>query len=101
LLEKNLADLGQPRKMIDQWVDYYNRRRLHAGIKYGRPVDYHFANPKQLIEIRKNKLAKARINRKLGNQRRSNDENRFKQTYLKSPICACLLHGIQKTKSII
>ena len=40
------------------------------------------------IKIRKNKLAKARINRILTNQRSLNEENRSKHTQPKSPICA-------------
>jgi putative transposase len=86
--DKNLQDLGQARVMIGQWVDYYNHERLHAGIKYLRPADYYFGNPEQLIEIRKTKLMKARINRKLENQRRLIEDNRSKQIPDKSPICA-------------
>jgi len=85
---KNMPDLGQARTIIGQWVDYYNHQRLHAGIRYLRPVDYHFGNPDQLIEIRINKLTKARRNRKSENQRRLNQENRSKLKQPKSPICA-------------
>jgi len=86
--DKNLTDLGQTRVMIGQWIDYYNQQRLHAGIRYLRPVDYHFGNPGQLIKIRINKLTMARIKRKSENQRRLNAENRSKQIPDKSPICA-------------
>jgi putative transposase len=86
--DKNLPDLGQARVMIGQWVDYYNHQRLHAGIRYLRPADYHFGYPEQLIEIRKDKLRKAQIHRKLENQRRLNEINRSKQIPEKSPICA-------------
>jgi transposase InsO family protein len=86
--DKNLQNLGQAREMIGRWVDYYNYERLHAGIRYLRPVDYYMGNPEQLIEVRKNKLAEARINRKLINQERLKEANRSKQISRKSPICA-------------
>lgn len=86
--DKELQDLGNARIMIGQWVDYYNHQRLHAGIRYLRPVDYHFGDPDMLVIIRNNKLIKARINRKLENQKRLNEENRSKLKLAKSPICA-------------
>jgi len=86
--DKELQDLGNARKMIGQWVDYYNHQRLHAGIRYLRPVDYHFGDPDKLVNIRKNKLDKAKKQRKQTNQRRLTEENRSKQKQSKSPICA-------------
>ena len=82
--DKELQDLGNARIMIRQWVDYYNCQRLHAGIRYLRPADYHSSDPDKLINIRKNKLDKAR---KQVNQRRLNEENRSKQKQSKSLIC--------------
>ena len=65
-----------------------NHQRLHVGIRYLRPVDYHFGDPDKLVNIRKNKLDKARVNRKLENQRKLNEENRSRLKQSKSPICA-------------
>lgn len=88
MTDKNLKDLGQARIMIGRWVDYYNNQRLHAGIRYLRPADYYLGNPDQLIDIRKDKLRKARIDRKLENHRRLKEANRSKHKLAKSPICA-------------
>jgi putative transposase len=88
LSEKDLKNLSLAREIIGQWVDYYNHQRLHGGLKYLRPANYHFGNPDQLIEIRKTKLAKARQLRKIKNIERLNEANRSNLQPLKSPICA-------------
>lgn len=62
--EEGLADadpesLYEAKAMIAEWVDYYNHRRLHAGLGYLRPVDYYQGNPEALLAERKRKLAEA------------------------------------------
>lgn len=76
LSEKDLKNLGLAREIIGEWVDYYNRHRLHSGINYLRPVDYHLGDPQKLIRIRTEKLARAKEHRKLINQLRSHEVNR-------------------------
>jgi len=76
LSEKDLKNLGLAREIIGEWVDYYNRHRLHGGIQYLRPVDYHFGDPQKLTQIRTEKLARAKEHRKLLNQLRSHEANR-------------------------
>ena len=88
LSEKDLKNLGLAREIIGQWVDYYNRHRLHGGIQYLRPVDYPFGDPENLIRIRKEKLARAKEHRKLINQVRSNGVNRSNLEPSKSPFWA-------------
>jgi len=88
LSEKDLKNLSRAREIIGEWVDYYNHHRLHGGIQYLRPVDYHFGDPENLVRIRKEKLARAREHRKLINQVRSNEVNRSNLEPSKSLFCA-------------
>ena len=52
-------DLYEARQLVVDWVDFYNNQRLHAGLKYLRPVDYYRGNPEELIENRQRKLLEA------------------------------------------
>lgn len=88
LSEKDLLNLGQAREIIGQWVDYYNQKRLHGGIKYLRPIDYYFDNPDKLIAARNEKLAQARKRRITINREMSNQANRSNPIPTKSLIYA-------------
>jgi hypothetical protein len=88
LPEKDLQNLGLAREIIGQWVDYYNQKRLHGGIRYLRPIDYYFANPDKLIDLRKKKLTKARERRIMINRERLNQANRSNPKPSKSLIYA-------------
>jgi putative transposase len=52
-------DLYEARKLVADWVDFYNHRRLHAGLQYLRPVDYYRYDPDELLRERQRKLAEA------------------------------------------
>ena len=52
-------DLYEARQLVEDWVDFYNHRRLHAGLQYLRPADYYRGNPDELIENRQRKLLEA------------------------------------------
>lgn len=64
-----LANLGQARAIITQWVEHYNTERLHAGLGYLTPAEFYCGNPTARIEERRAKLATARRERQ-----RINDE---------------------------
>jgi transposase InsO family protein len=66
--EKSIKDLGQARGVICQWVEEYNNCRLHAGLRYLRPIDYFNGNREKRLEERRTKLTKARKNRIKQNQ---------------------------------
>jgi putative transposase len=38
--EVELGNLGRAREIIGRWVDFYNKRRLHAALQYLPPVEY-------------------------------------------------------------
>ena len=64
LSDKELRDLSHARQIIGEWVVYYNKKRLHAGIMYLRPEDYHVGRQEFLLQERREKLHQARINRR-------------------------------------
>jgi transposase InsO family protein len=86
LSEEELKDLGRAREIVKKWIDYYNNERLHAGIKYLRPRDYHYGEPEKLIQERKEKLRLARKHRQEVNRQRWEEQNRSKETQSKSLI---------------
>jgi transposase InsO family protein len=60
LADHELQDLGQARRIIERWVEEYNERRLHAGLKYLRPADYFRGDPEARLNERHAKLRRAR-----------------------------------------
>lgn len=56
--EKEIKDYWQALKVIEEYVKYYNEKRLHAGIRYLRPADYYRGNPEERLKERREKLAK-------------------------------------------
>lgn len=86
LSERELKDLGSARMIISQWVDYYNEKRLHAGIEYLRPADYHYGKPEKLLRERRQKLSRAREHRRVINLSNLMEVNHSKENLLKSPI---------------
>jgi len=55
---------------IASWVEHYNTERLHAGLKYLRPIDYLAGRVEDLLAERKNKLKKAAEHRRQENLKR-------------------------------
>lgn len=69
LEDATLANLGQARAIIAQWVQHYNEERLHAGLGYLAPAEFYRGNPAARLAERRVKLATARRERQ-----RINDE---------------------------
>jgi len=57
LTDREPGNINQARDMIAEWVDYYNNKRLHAGLHYLRPVDYYQGDPEALQAERRRKVA--------------------------------------------
>jgi transposase InsO family protein len=68
--EQDLKNLGRAREIIGRWVEFYNTRRLHAGLKYLAPIEYWEGDPKARIEERRRKLEEARERRETINRTR-------------------------------
>lgn len=60
---------------ITAWVEHYNNERLHAGLKYLRPVDYLQDKVDALLAERKYKLTKATGRRRKQNLKRYCEHN--------------------------
>ena len=73
--EKELKDKYKALEIIDEWVNYYNNERLHAGINYLRPCDYYDGCHEERLEERIEKLGIAAKIRKAENRRRFKTEN--------------------------
>lgn len=57
-------------QVLDEYVDLYNNRRLHAGIKFLRPADVFLGRAVGILARRKENLATARAVRLEANKRR-------------------------------
>jgi transposase InsO family protein len=73
LSEKQINDKYKALEIIEDWVNYYNNQRLHASLKYLRPIDYLKDQVDAKLNIRREKLARAKrdrrkVNRNLYNQ---------------------------------
>jgi len=75
LSETDLIDYEHAVRVIGDWVDYYNRERLHAGIQYLPPEEYFRGDPEKRISERKRKLAQARRNRRERNRQLLEEED--------------------------
>ena len=69
LSEKQLNDKYKAIEAIESWVNYYNNHRLHASLKYLRPVDYLLGRNDELLEKRRQKLKQASKKRREENLR--------------------------------
>ena len=68
--EQDLKNLGRARPIIGRWVEFYNMRRLHAGLKYLAPAEYWAGDPQARFEERNEKLDGARKRRETINRTR-------------------------------
>lgn len=68
--EQDLKNLGRARQIIGRWVEFYNMRRLHAGLKYLAPAEYWAGDPQARFEERNEKLDGARKRRETINRTR-------------------------------
>jgi len=55
-------------KVVGQYIEEYNNRRLHSSIDYMRPVDYYRGNPEEIKKLRVEKLAIAKEKRLAANR---------------------------------
>ena len=69
LREQPLEDYYQARKVIEDYVEEYNHKRLHSSLHYLRPVDYYRGDPEKLLAVRREKLKRARERRKKQHQK--------------------------------
>lgn len=68
--EKDYSSRYEAERELANIVKWYNEERLHSALNYLRPVDYHYGNPKKLLEERRKKIEDARCRRKEENIRR-------------------------------
>ena len=66
--------LEEARRVIDEFVDFYNHQRLHAGIKFLRPIDLFEGKAEVALEQRRLRLANARHRRFVKNKQRREAE---------------------------
>ena len=69
LSEKELSDKYKACEAIENWVNYYNNHRLHASLKYLRPLDYFCERSEELLDKRRRKLKEALKKRREENLR--------------------------------
>ena len=55
------------KKMVREWVDYYNNQRLHSAIWYMPPAIWHYGKQHELLKVRQSKLTEARKMRRMIN----------------------------------
>jgi transposase InsO family protein len=79
--EHSLKDKYKALSIIEKWVNYYNHERLHASLKYLRPVDYLTGVQEELLQIRREKLKAASRKRRAENQKLIQERN------VKEPKC--------------
>jgi len=65
---KTPLSLEEAKQYVQEFIDYYNTRRLHAGIGYITPQDKLQGREKQIHAVRDRKLARARSSRKANRQ---------------------------------
>ena len=66
---QELSDRQQAEPVLKHVIGWYNHERLHRALGYLRPVDYYRGDPAALTELRRQKLATARHQRKEANLR--------------------------------
>jgi putative transposase len=74
LSDKTLVNQLQARDIIGEWVEHYNRERLHAGLAYLTPEDLLEGRKEARIDERKKKLELGRLNRYRQNLKRRQEE---------------------------
>ena len=62
--EEQIKNLFHGREVLGGLVKWYNEERLHSALSYLRPIDYYRGEPEKLLEERRQKLAKARQERR-------------------------------------
>lgn len=65
LKTNSFVDIDDAKETINEFVEYYNNKRLHSALNYLPPIDYLNGNYKAKLEQRDRKLHEAALNRKL------------------------------------
>ena len=60
-------DIIDAKIKMGEWIDYYNNKRLHSAINYMPPAVWHYGEPKALARERKEKLLRAKQERRIIN----------------------------------
>ena len=63
LQKRSFINLEDARKQIDQFVKYYNTKRLHSSLYYLTPEDFLFGRVEEKLKQRERKLNEAKLNR--------------------------------------
>lgn len=63
LKKSSMINLGDARKQIAEYIEFYNTKRLHSSLYYLTPDDYLKGTIKEKLEVRENKLQQARNKR--------------------------------------
>jgi transposase InsO family protein len=63
LRKKSMITLGDARKQIQAFVDFYNNKRLHSSLYYLTPLDFLCGSVQDKLNIREQKLRDAKRNR--------------------------------------
>jgi len=74
-------------KVIADYVDYYNNRRVHSAIDFMRPADYYMGNPEEIRNARQEKLISAKKRRIEENREFNSSLRAVPTSYSKHPIC--------------
>jgi len=63
LRKRSLIDLGDARREIAEYIDYYNTKRLHSSLYYLTPEDFLNGRIDERLKVRDEELYRARLNR--------------------------------------
>lgn len=63
LRKRSLIDLMDARKQIGEYIDYYNRKRLHSALFYLTPEDFLMGKVEERLKAREQKLRQAKWKR--------------------------------------
>jgi len=61
--KNSFLSIADARKIIDQFIEYYNNKRLHSAIDYVAPLDMLCGRKDEILKSRDEKLRKARERR--------------------------------------
>lgn len=73
---KTPLSLEEAKRVVLEFVDYYNNKRLHSSLGYIAPVDKLYGREKEIFAERDRKLEQARERRRLDRQRKRSEFQR-------------------------
>ena len=79
---KTPLSLEEARRIVAEFVEYYNTRRLHSAIGYITPIDKLNGRELEIFASRDNKLDQARARRKANRERQRREFQRAKRQIL-------------------